>query len=510
MPNNNIFSNTEALRRGNERAQWKQRMTLEYFRNANYRKDAGFGFDFRDMYAIIPLFIDISSVVDRPEEEKKEYFISELKKIEDAFVNSKVPGMPDPERVKPYIKKLYDTIATHSNIDWDDEAAIDNIFCSMVASQAIGTMVEKFTAEIIELYPDQNASMGLDVISTKSYLNYRKLQAILVDLDPDLLRNVGIGASSLESHSSDIEMHINTALVEATEKGKDSVTLDPTGFELAKKFFLEDSFTIKDKNGSDPDYVGNYTADNAAYHYFCIFSSVYGKTAIEYMTVDSAVNNQADKGDELLFINGKCLHDLVNEKVVNEKVSEYQAKVAVGKMLRDAMTDGHGIVSIMRPSITAEGKAAFKHQEIKVDLDKLNRIDRNENHNAFRRMLDYFGIWKIAPKFASNDARDAAQAEVKSSHEYRNAVRAAEDRFVASYNEAAAKGKDNKLYKRFPTITKEAQVNENEREMGVNNAEMENERVRLEVILEENENDIEIEPMKDGNEKALERGNPEP
>ena len=49
MPNNVRFSNEDALRRGYERAKWKQDVTLEYFRNSNYKKDSGFGFDFRDM-----------------------------------------------------------------------------------------------------------------------------------------------------------------------------------------------------------------------------------------------------------------------------------------------------------------------------------------------------------------------------------------------------------------------------------------------------------------------------
>ena len=506
MPNNVRFSNGEALRRGFERAKWKQDLTLEYFKNANYRKEIGFGFDFRDMYSVIPLIIDISGVWDRSEEEKKEYFISELKKIEAAFITpGPIKGMPDPARVKPYIRQMYDTMLTEEDsIDWDDEAAIDNMFCSMITTQAIGTMVEKFPKEIIELYPTKEEIKELDVISTRSYFTSEKLRNALAVFDVDLLDNLGIGSQRTELLATQLDADVVLAFTDATMNGSDVAIIDLEKSEVAKKFFLGNAFSINDIAIDPSEPAGKYTDNDAARHYLESITRTSTKSCVEYMAVKAVQNDESYTDASFLFINGKPVQELIDEKVNNENMRGIYARIAVGKMIRDAMTDGKSVVSLMRPVITAEGKASFTHQEIKVDLDELNRIERHENHNAFRRFLDYIGLWKLQPKFATNDNRDARQAEEKNKPEYKAALRAAEERFVKTYNEVALKKTTDRLLSSIPHITLEENANENQVEaveeieqvrenIVVNEAVEEEKKAPLEPIAEEEEFSLVIE-----------------
>jgi hypothetical protein len=71
-----MLSNEAALREGNARAVWKRELTLEYFRNVKYNINQVAPFDHRDMYSLIPLLVDISSVANEPEDVKKEYFLA--------------------------------------------------------------------------------------------------------------------------------------------------------------------------------------------------------------------------------------------------------------------------------------------------------------------------------------------------------------------------------------------------------------------------------------------------
>ena len=103
-------------------------------------------------------------------------------------------------------------------------------------------------------------------------------------------------------------------------------------------------------------------------------------------------------------------------------------------MLTGALTDGKSIVTMMQVVTAKGGKTEFRHQEVKVDLDQLNKVDRAEtNYSLFRRFLDWAHIWKIE-RFKTNDARDAAQEKLRNSKEFKDALRAAEDKFIHRYN----------------------------------------------------------------------------
>ena len=463
MPKNEIFSNEEALKRGKERAKWKINTTLEYFKNTTYKKDSSIGFDFRDMYSLIPLLIDISEVANSSEDVKKEFFISKLKEMEQAFITPGPinPKMPDPERIKPYIKRMYETIYTNENqIDWDDEASIDHVFCSIITTQAIGTMVEKFPREIIELYPTRKESEKVDVLSARSYFLSDKLRNELAKRDRDMLKELTISPNRTDTYLTQVWTTTQPAFFDSIEKGSSVTVLDPTVTSVSKNHFLGKKFSFDEPLLNPGDDPSTFDSDDAAFRYLEALSDVASKSVIEYIT-DKGVDKKIPYLD-LLYINGKTAEELVNEKMQDEGMRQSVAKREVGKILRDALTDGKSIITLLRPAIEPDGKTTFKHHEIKVDLDKLNKLERKENHNAFRRFLDKINLWKIKPQYASNEERDRVQSETKGTDEYKNMLRAAEDKFINTYNEISQENHSNVLLDKIPVATRKENSNENE------------------------------------------------
>jgi hypothetical protein len=182
----------------------------------------------------------------------------------------------------------------------------------------------------------------------------------------------------------------------------------------------------------------------------------------------------------------------------------FEARVVAGKMLTGALTDGKSIVTMMQVVTGKGGKTEFHHQEVKVDLDQLNRVDKKEtNYSRFRRFLDWARIWKIQ-RFKSNDARDVAQAKLRNSEEFKNALRAAEDRFINRYNSEEVQ---NKIIKLKPAlaeaIPKIVRAEEFERNKQIENAPN---RIQItDIKLEENKT-LDIEPKVDSADKTLSIG----
>jgi glycosyltransferase involved in cell wall biosynthesis len=148
-----------------------------------------------------------------------------------------------------------------------------------------------------------------------------------------------------------------------------------------------------------------------------------------------------------VLIDGKSLKDIYEEQLnilknTDTRTPERDANRAMSKILRDSLTDGHSVVSVVRPNLAADGKVSFTHQEVKVDLDKLNKIERNEKHNAFRRALDYLRIYKIKPKYASNASRDERQSNYKNTADYKNMLASVEKKFIDTFNKNSLKTRE--------------------------------------------------------------------
>ena len=470
MPNNVMLSNKTALSRGAARAAWKRNITYDYFKNVKYDLKA-LPFDHRDLNSLIPLLVDISSVANESEELQKEYFMAKLKVIEQDFVLTK-----DPSTRLPYLKKMYDIIYTHTNIDWDDEAQIDHLFCSTAAQQMLGTMVERLPQDVLSLFPSTEDIARLDNISVQNYINTEKFRNAVSRTDPQLNLNMKLNAVDEEGPFHGLQEDIARATVNATENGT-VATFDPTLVsEDVKKLFLGDEVSVEQSliNPRTKEVMDTNIYTNEDFHRNILemLEGVSSATINELKLVDAYTFNGRHRKSDLLLINGETATDLVQRKTAelianNEKDPVFKARQAVGKMILDAMLDGQSVVSIMRPKILQDGKVSFTHQVLNVDLDKLNKIERDEKHNAFRRALDYFKIWKIKPKYASNETRDANQRNTKLSENYKNILANAEKKFISVYNEHSKERRDeearklekgdkvdkNHFFEKFPVIS---------------------------------------------------------
>lgn len=522
MPKNTtMFSNQAAFEEGYNRVIWKNNLVNEYFKNINYSLDKASAFDHREIIRLISLIVDMSVVANEPENLQREYFNSQIKDIEENFILSN-----DPATKLPYIKRMYECAATTYDIDWNNPAEIDNLLCSVASQQMLGTVMERMPAEVMSIFPTKDDVKKLDNISISNFAHMLNMQNYLLRHNPDINRGIGVGHNDTESFSTRISTPVFLSFVEATKNGSNVAMFDPTKLDILKKHFLGDTFTIHYDEPVFPNDPTNtevfhmtYESDEASKDFLAAINSVWSGTLNELLTVKAAFSES--ERSKLLFINGKSVFDIVSEKISEENLSPMKANIAAGNMLRDAMTDGKSIVSLMRPNITEGGKVSFTHQEIKADLDELNKVERNEKHNIFRRALDFIGIWKITPKFPSNAARDEQQKATRIDSDYQKSLTNAEKEFIKSYNEkskavreaeekAALTSKKpisrDKFYQLYPEIRADENEYENVNENELDNNDKNFYRVQLppikEVLEEADEIDINS-PINDVPDRSL-------
>ena len=511
MPNEVMFSNEQALRRGIERAKWKIDTAIEYFEKEvkyDYKKKCFF--DHREVHTIAALFIDISSVANAPEDVKKAYYISELKKFEEEYILS-----DDEERKARFMQRLCDNLATSIDIDWDDERAIENLACSYRAQQAPGTTVERIPFEVLSMFGHKDDVQAFDSIGVKNMIHLTKFASALAARFPNLADILVCP----DLHNADYKFResIIEKMQVARDNGTNQVIIDPTESEVMKKVLLGDEFRIVESkpNRLDPDeYDENIFDEMQAMQSFAkAIYTISGSTMNEYMTVSGYKGERGDNRSDLLLIDGRPLTDIAKEKQQelrnNGGASTMTYAALEGTVLRDALCAG-SVITVMRPNMLPGGKIAFSYQEVKVNLDALNKFERNEKHNAFRRALDYLGIWKIKPKYPSNEQREAMQAERKISAEYQQSIKDAEKKFIDTYNKnsqekrAAENEKQkksekpvqrNKLYQGFPEVSNAADDRARDENINepVNNNNNDLVREALPTIIEELEEDKDIE-----------------
>lgn len=509
MPNTVMFSNEQALTRGIERAAWKINMAIEYFNSLDYDYKKKVFFDHRETHTIAALLIDISSVANASEDVKKAYYISELKKFEEEFILSEDEG-----RKARFMQRLFENLATTIDIDWDDERAIENLACSYRAQQAPGTTVERVPFNILSMFNNKDAVQAFDSISVKNMIYITKFASALAARFPNLADILVCP----DLHNADYKLResIIEKMQVARDNGTNQVIIDPTESEVMKKVLLGDKFRIVERkpNRLDPDeYDENIFDEMQAMQSFAKpIYTISGSTVNEYMTVSGYRGEKGDNRSDLLLINGRPLTDIAKEKqqeLRNNGGPSMTYTAIEGTVLRDALCAG-SVVSIMRPNMLPGGKIAFSYQELKVNLDALNKFERDEKHNAFRRALDYLNIWKIKPKYPSNEQRDAMQAERKMSTEYQQSIKAAEKKFIDTYNKKSQEKRAdenekqknskrtiqrNNMYQAFTEVSNAADdmaLDENINEP-VNNNNKDLAREPLPTILEEFEEDKDIE-----------------
>ena len=525
MPKNTkMFSNKAALDEGYNRVVWKNALVKDYFSKVNYSLSHASSFDHREISRLISLIVDMGPVEGQTEEAQREYFNEQIRDIEQNFILSN-----DINTKLPYIRRLYERAATTNDIDWDNPAEIDNLLCSVAAQQMLGTVMERMTAEVMAVFNTKDEVTRLDNISISNYANMMNMQNYLLRHDRRINEGIEVGANDTESYNSRIATAIFLPFAEATKNGSNVVNIDPSKVDVLKKHFLGDEFEIhydEPVNPNDPEnkevFHMTYNSNDTSKDFLTSLFSVWSGTVNELLAVRETYPEQ--ERNKLLFINGRTVFDLVSEKIQKDGMTSQQANIAVGKMLRDAMTDGRSIVSLMRPTLIEGGQMSFVHQEVKIDLDALNKMERNEKHNVFRRALDFVGIWKIKPKFSSNQEREAQQQIMRADETYKQAFKNAENEFIDTFNSKSRETREaeqkevarraatnnkkpvarNMVFQLFPEVRAVENVNENVNEINNNALDNEPARVQLPPIMEViEEEDIAFGQIIDDDNKSL-------
>ena len=433
-PKNTVMvSNREALEAGINRAAWKLKMGAKYFfEMVDYDVSKVDFFDHRELRTVTAMLIDISSVENESDEVKEKFYISKLKEFEQEFLFS-----GDPEAKNRLMRKIYEEIDTDTNIDWDNAAEIDHIVCSLRVQQVLGTIPDRTPQDVLNAYPTEAGAKKLDTISLKNLISLGNMQNAIAAQHSDLGESIQVGANT-DSYGYRLRHDTITTFVKASEDGTNVAMFDPNTSITLKKHFLGDEFDLVETkpDPTDPDEIveEHYTSDEAAKHFMQYIYGMSDGTVNEHILVSGYLKGHSR--EELLFINGRPISEIIQEqenKHEGDSLARSKALISSGKILRDALTDGRSVVTLMRPYLVDGGKVIFNHQEIKVDLDKLNKIERQEKHNVFRRMLHAIGI-RIRPKYPSNEARETNQGVTKSDPRYQTALKTAEKKFIDAYN----------------------------------------------------------------------------
>ena len=509
VKNTVMFSNEAALREGNARAAWKQRLTVEYFKNVKYNLPKVAPFDYRDIYTLVPLLVDISSVAKESEEIQREYFLAKLQVIEQDFVLSK-----DHKTRLPYLKKMYETVKTDYDIDWDNPTEIDHLFCSTRAQQMLGTMVERLPTEVLSLYPDKEGAQKLDNISIMNYVNTKKFRNAVARTYPELNENVDLGPKDEEDPASLLKDDVLLTLAGANDKNKNVALFDPDKISASTTDFLlgkDINITVTEKDPFNPKKVVeiNFNNEDFFMQFLDSATGISSQCLNEFKTVAVYSKGFSDPKKDFFLINGKPLSKIIEEKekdLGNDPQAGRKAKLAAGEMMRDALTDGKSVVTMMRTKILENGKVSFTHQELKVDLDKLNKIYRAKR-SIFGKIMTAIGLRK-ANKFPSNKDRDAEQEKFKSTADYTSSLKATEDKFIETYNknsQEARKTEEQKELKKgfavkdkfinaYPEITGKVMEDNPDTIIKGNDKDKSSEREKLPPIMEViEEEDMEIQ-----------------
>ena len=506
MPEKNtvMFSNREVFWKAVDQVNWKINKALE----RTTKLPALDGTDSRNVNDLAALLIDVKGDT---EEEREAYFNAELDKMIDAFYTiDPATKKPYPENIKPYMEAMYNTAAKTLDIDWNDQKQIENIFASIKASQAFATLAENFRSAAFDLFPTVEDVKRLDAQESLQYVLCNRVRIEMEKAGIDLYERFPNMNASVSNPTMTIMCEIPEALNNAILKGQNNVTIDPTSSELLQKYLLGDKFNVQYieggiYDGNDMRTPAQYNDEEYLQAYPDILAKTFGNTTFEQMMISCVrdVSDQKYSEKELVHINGKSMQDIINEKIA-EGQSENEAELEAAKEFRNAMTDGNSIVSVMRLSFNKDGQVSFYHQEVNVDLDKLNQLDRQTHYGWFRRALDTIGIWKIPQKYPTNEERNRNQTQFKETSDYSKKLEAAENKLVNFYNSFEIPKESNKrLNSVIPRITKVSNepTNQPKTEQIV---ETDNLREQIpEINLGKDEVKIPKEPPKTNEEKVL-------
>lgn len=442
-------------------------------------------FDDRHPTDIASLIIDTKGI---PEDKMEEYFVEEARKIASAFFAlDEKTNKPDPEAIKPYVDMVFKKMTCDTNINWNSVEEVEKLLATQKASQSFVTLLEDFPDLIMDLYPTLDQIAWYDNFTGMATLLSNQIHNVLACIpDPD----ARLAVQRQETVEERLQYEVTYPVFEARTKGSHDIYLDAVASDFTKKFFLEQDF----EEMAD-DYL--LTSDAYSKRYLENFAIAYRNAGVEQqidLAISKAFGDNAIEFDRLL-INGKPIKDSINELEENENLTHFAAMSAAGKILRDALTDGKSVVTLMQVVTGAGGVTKFNHQEVKVNLDQLNDVDKKEgNYSLFRRFLDLVHIWKIQ-KYKTNDERDKSQTVTKNDDAFKQALRAAEDKFITQYNsdivQKSLAERNPALAETFPKIVRAEEFEQNKQ---IGN---EPERIQITDIKLEVKNELDVAPKLD-------------
>ena len=185
MAKNKYFTNHEVFWQAARNAQWLLDQGFNAFEDNPLTTKVEY--DRRNLSDLSALLIDVSGV---PEDQKETYFKAEAKKIFRAFdtPSKEDPKKSDPELIKPYIKQMFEKVATDlDKVDYNDVNQLTNLFVTMRSVQMLATMVENFPQEASELYPTPEEKAKIDAISSKAYIAFLEGRVRISEQGLDLI-----------------------------------------------------------------------------------------------------------------------------------------------------------------------------------------------------------------------------------------------------------------------------------------------------------------------------------
>ena len=417
-----------AVERSHQLYKWAEEVQIERGKNPLIR------YDHRNLFSLAMLITDMSGV---SETERETYFKAEYTKIHQAFDTSdpNQPNRPDPQKIKPYVEKMYQSILTDlDDIDCDDPTQIQWSIHSFLSTQMLSTIIEDYPAECMDFFPTHADRARVDAICVRAFALQLQMQKSLYEEKLDVekyFRTIGKNKSFLVGQSIlEEQMH---GLFDASLQEKEFVMLDPSVSDTTAKFFMKEPLIAFENDGSGPEAIDE---DIYAKRYVEQLTTVPQNTAFSYQILNAALaeSSMLEKED-ILVINGKPLSQIYREEKAAAGNIWQGEREAAGRILRDALLNGEP-VTVLNLSVSKDGRVEFQNKDIRLDLDKLNKLDREQNHNIFRRALDTIGLWPIPPKYLSNKERDeklsAALAAPGSAHQKQ--VKAIEDELIQAYN----------------------------------------------------------------------------
>ena len=417
----------QAVKKTRQMKSWADEVQSKHPKNPNIK------YDHRNLYTLGLLIFDLSDI---PEDQQEQYFKSEYEKLYAAF-NISDPNNPKrsiSENVKPYIKRMFENVMTdYKGIDFNNPQHIQKVLHNSLATQMLATMVEDYPTESMELYPTHQDMTKIDAIASKAYA---KQLEVCYSISEEGLNQIGdyfitFGQHKQLSTSRLLQAELIHTVFDTTLKGSDRVMLDPLATDLSAKFFMKKPFTVINDLGDGPE---PFTDGDYARYYAEHLADTCMNTSFEcqIFTAAMAHSSTMEKRDVLL-INGKPLEQLVQEYAT--KGYDWKEKfIEPGRFLREALLKGDP-VTLVSSTVSKDGKIAFHNKDIRLDLDKMNKMDR-ESRNPIRKWLDRMGWWPIPPKYPTNEARDAKLSVILAdpNSEHQKQVKAIEEEYIRSYN----------------------------------------------------------------------------